>query len=82
LDSANSVTICAVFLASPPVANLGVSELALEHTERVLDLGPDAAVADDHGEPAALLAALNAAEAETAALRGQLKAILAEALAR
>jgi type I restriction enzyme M protein len=38
-------------------------------------------VEDDHGDPAHLLAALNAAEAETARLRDQLKAILAEALA-
>jgi type I restriction enzyme M protein len=39
-------------------------------------------VADDHGDPEVLLASLNAAEAETARLRDQLKAILAEALAR
>ena len=39
-------------------------------------------VADDHGDPEALLASLNAAEAETADLRDRLKAILAEALAR
>ena len=39
-------------------------------------------VADDHGEPEELLASLTAAEAETAKLRGQLKAILAEALAQ
>ena len=39
-------------------------------------------VADEHGDPDALLAQLAAAEAETAALRDQLKAILAEALAR
>ncbi|MCI4677733.1 type I restriction-modification system subunit M [Rhodoblastus acidophilus] len=39
-------------------------------------------VADDHGDPEHLLADLNAAEAETARLRDQLKAILAEALAR
>jgi type I restriction enzyme M protein len=39
-------------------------------------------VADDHGDPEELLASLTSAEAETARLRDQLKAILAEALAR
>jgi hypothetical protein len=39
-------------------------------------------VADDYGDPEVLLENLNAAEAETAALRDQLKTILAEALAR
>ena len=37
---------------------------------------------DDHGDPKELLKELNSAEAETAALRDQLKAILAEALLR
>ena len=37
---------------------------------------------DDHGDPEALLARLNAAEAETAALRDELKRALAEALLR
>ena len=37
---------------------------------------------DDHGDPEELLAKLNAAEAETAALRDRLKAILTEALLR
>jgi len=37
---------------------------------------------DDHGDPKELLAQLNAAEAETASLREQLKTILAEALTR
>ena len=37
---------------------------------------------DDHGDPEELLAKLTAAEAETAALRDRLKAILAEALLR
>ena len=40
------------------------------------------AVADDHGDPETLLADLRKAEAETAAYRDQLKAILGEALAR
>ncbi|MHC2294029.1 N-6 DNA methylase [Bradyrhizobium barranii] len=47
-----------------------------------LDIKNPHAVADDHGDPATLLADLAAAEAETVALRDQLKAILAEALAR
>ena len=47
-----------------------------------LDIKNPHAEEDDHGDPEHLLAALNAAEAETARLRGQLKAILAEALAR
>ncbi len=38
--------------------------------------------AEDHGDPAELLAKLDAAEAETARLRDQLKAMLAEALLR
>ena len=37
---------------------------------------------DDHGDPEELLAKLTAAEAETSALRDQLKALLAEALMR
>ena len=47
-----------------------------------LDIKNQHTVADDYGEPEALPADLNAAEAETAALRDRLKAILAEALAR
>jgi type I restriction enzyme M protein len=47
-----------------------------------LDIKNPHAVADDHGDPGALLADLAAAEAETAGLRDQLKSILAEALAR
>jgi type I restriction enzyme M protein len=47
-----------------------------------LDIKNPHAVAEDHGDPETLLAALNAAETETARLRDQLKAILAEALAR
>ena len=47
-----------------------------------LDIKNPHAIADDHGDPETLLADLAAAEAETAALRDQLKAILAEALAR
>jgi len=47
-----------------------------------LDIKNPHAVADDHGDPETLLADLAVAEAETAALRDQLKAILAEALTR
>lgn len=47
-----------------------------------LDFKNPHAVADDHGDPDQLLADLARAEAETAALRDQLRAILAEALAR
>lgn len=47
-----------------------------------LDIKNPHTVADDHGDPETLLADLNAAEAETARLRDQLKAILAEALTR
>jgi type I restriction enzyme M protein len=47
-----------------------------------LDIKNPHSVADDHGDPETLLADLARAEAETASLRDQLKAILAEALAR
>jgi type I restriction enzyme M protein len=47
-----------------------------------LDIKNPHTVANDHGDPAALLEILNAAESATARLRDQLKSILAEALAR
>lgn len=47
-----------------------------------LDIKNPHTVADDYGDPQALLAELDAAEGETARLRDQLKAILAEALLR
>ncbi|WP_159351037.1 HsdM family class I SAM-dependent methyltransferase [Roseomonas harenae] len=47
-----------------------------------LDVKNPHAVEDDHGDPETLLADLKAAEAKAANLRDQLKAILAEALAR
>ena len=47
-----------------------------------LDIKNPHAVADDHGDPETLLADLARAEAATAGYRDQLKAILAEALAR
>lgn len=47
-----------------------------------LDVKNPHTVAEDHGDPETLLADLIAAEADTAALRDQLKAILTEALAR
>jgi type I restriction enzyme M protein len=47
-----------------------------------LDINNPHAAADDHGDPETLPADLAAAEAETVRLRDQLRAILAEALAR
>jgi type I restriction enzyme M protein len=47
-----------------------------------LDIKNPHTVADNHGDPETLLADLARAEAETAGYRDQLKAILAEALAR
>jgi type I restriction enzyme M protein len=47
-----------------------------------LDLKNPHTVADDHGDPEELLAKLDEAEKQTAALRDQLKSILAEALLR
>jgi type I restriction enzyme M protein len=47
-----------------------------------LDIKNPHTVAEDHGDPETLMQDLTAAEAEVAALRDQLKAILAEALAR
>jgi len=47
-----------------------------------LDVKNPTSITEDHGDPETLLAELNKAEAETARLRDQLKAILAEALAR
>lgn len=46
-----------------------------------LDIKNPHTIADDHGDPETLLADLASAEAETGALRNQLKVILAEALA-
>jgi type I restriction enzyme M protein len=47
-----------------------------------LDIKNPNAAEEDHGDPEALLADLNAANVESVRLRDQLKAILAEALAR
>lgn len=47
-----------------------------------LDIKNPHTVEDDHGDPEELLTKLTAAEAETARLRGELKAILQEALLR
>ena len=47
-----------------------------------LDIKNPHTVAEDHGDPETLLEDLTNAEAEVAALRGQMKAILSEALAR
>ena len=38
-DRANSVTSCAVFFGQAAKAHLGVTELALDYPERMLDLG-------------------------------------------
>jgi type I restriction enzyme M protein len=47
-----------------------------------LDVKNPHTVAEDHGDPETLLTELDGAEAEVATLRDQLKAVLAEALAR
>jgi type I restriction enzyme M protein len=47
-----------------------------------LDIKNPHTVADDHGDPATLLADLTAAEMKSVNLRDKLKAILAEALER
>jgi type I restriction enzyme M protein len=47
-----------------------------------LDFKNPHTVADDHGDPGELLAKLDEAERQVAALRDQLKAILSEALLR
>ena len=47
-----------------------------------LDFKNPHTVEDDHGDPEELLANLDESEKQTAALRDQLKAILAEALLR
>jgi type I restriction enzyme M protein len=47
-----------------------------------LDIKNPHAAEDDHGDPAELLAKLDAADQQAAALRDQLKVILAEAMLR
>jgi len=47
-----------------------------------LDFKNPHTVEDDHGDPAELLAKLNEAEKQTAALRDKLKVILSESLLR
>jgi type I restriction enzyme M protein len=47
-----------------------------------LDFRNPHTVADDHGDPEQLLAKLDQAESQAAAIRDQLKAILTEALLR
>jgi type I restriction enzyme M protein len=63
----------------PQAWKIGVEEVKSRGYN--LDIKNPHTVADDHGDPETLLAELIAAEAETARLRDQLKAILAEALA-
>jgi type I restriction enzyme M protein len=65
---------------TPQAWNVSAEEVKLRGYN--LDVKNSHAVADNHGDPEELLASLNAAEAETATLREQLKAILAEALER
>ena len=59
---------------------VGIDEIKARNYN--LDCKNPHTVAADHGEPEVLLVQLDAAEARTAALRDQLKAILAEALLR
>lgn len=59
---------------------VGIAEIKARNYN--LDFKNPHTVADDHGDPEELLAQLDAAETRTAALREQLKAILAEALLR
>ena len=59
---------------------IGIDEIKARNYN--LDFKNPHTVADDHGDPQELLAQLEAAEAQTAALRDQLKGILAEALLR
>lgn len=59
---------------------VGIEEIKARNYN--LDCKNPHTVTADHGEPEELLAQLDAAEARTAALRDQLKAILAEALLR
>jgi len=59
-----------------------LKEMPLKGSHPNLDLKNPHSVAEDHGDPEALLADLQAAEQKAADLRDQLKAILAEALLR
>jgi type I restriction enzyme M protein len=59
-----------------------VSAKAVKTRDYNLDVKNPHTVAHDHGDPEMLLSELNAAEAETAKIRDQLKTILAAALAR
>ncbi|HQS99630.1 MAG: DNA methyltransferase [Hydrogenophilales bacterium 16-64-46] len=59
---------------------VGIDEIKARNFN--LDFKNPHTVADDHGDPQELLAQLQAAEAQAAALRDQLKGILAEALLR
>ena len=59
---------------------VGIDEIKARNYN--LDFKNPHTVVDDHGDPAELLAQLEAADAKTAALRDQLKSTLAEALLR
>lgn len=65
---------------TPQAWRVGIEEVKARAYN--LDIKNPHAEADDHGDPAALFSSLARAEAETAGYRDQLKAILAEALAR
>lgn len=66
--------------AGPQAWKVGIDEIKARGYN--LDIKNPHVVADDHGDPAHLLAELDAAEAKVHALREQLRTILAEALAR
>jgi type I restriction enzyme M protein len=59
---------------------VGIDEIKARNFN--LDFKNPHTIADDHGDPAELLARLEQDERKTASLRDQLKAILAEALLR
>ena len=70
--------------AGVSVVTINVGDTADEVKARGynLDIKNPNTIAEDHGDPETLLGDLAAAEGETGKLRDQLKAILAEALAR
>lgn len=74
--------ICTKFI-TPALRDAGWDAmLQIREDKRVMEECNLHTVADDHGDPEELLARLEEAEKEAAALRDQLKAILAEALLR
>jgi hypothetical protein len=73
--------ICTKFI-TPALRQAGWDEMSQIREEVSFTIKNPHTVADDYGDPEVLLESLNAAEAETASLRDQLKAILAEALTK